>query len=80
MKIVIVYVMFLMRTSCSILPYGRYPFYRYRIGKFSATADVLFTTAQVLNILAVSSHMTFIMLNFSENFCKSFYFQLKSWR
>lgn len=50
-----------------------------QVGKFSATADVLFTTAQVLNKLAVSSNSTFIMLAFSKIFCKSFNFQLKNW-
>lgn len=46
----------------------------YRLGKFSATADVLLTTVQVLNREAVSGHIIFFMLPLSENSYQRFIF------
>lgn len=46
----------------------------YRLGHFSAIADVLLTTVEVLNIGAVSGHIIFFMLHLSENSYQRFSF------
>lgn len=71
-------VIFLIPTFVSALLHDRYPSAdSYRLGNFSHSWCVVIT---VLNILAVSGHVTFFMLHFSEDSYQRFNYWRMEWR
>ncbi len=71
-----VYTVYLTVRCYKLSSHVRYSLYKYHTGNFSVIV------VQVLHILTVPSHIAFVIMGFSEEFCRNFDSPLKkrSWK